>query len=189
MVYPSKISRKAAREAGLTHYFTGIACALGGISVRRTKDAHCLCDAHIAKHAERSSRGFQKNKSKITERRRSKSRSEEHQKYYLQNKDEIAAKQRERRIANPAKSAMYTRNYQARRMNATPTWFSDFDEFAIQEAYDLTKRREQETGIKHHVDHIVPLSGRKVCGLHCAANIQVIPALANRKKSNSHVVA
>lgn len=41
-----------------------------------------------------------------------------------------------------------------------------------------------ETGIQHQVDHIVPLRHPLVCGLHCEANLQVIPALDNQRKSN-----
>ena len=58
----------------------------------------------------------------------------------------------------------------------------------VVEAHDLAKQRELETGIKWEVDHIIPLAGRKVSGLHVASNIQVIPMTLNRKKSNRYAV-
>lgn len=86
--------------------------------------------------------------------------------------------------SNPEKKLELTRAYQAKKKEAIPSWFSDFDKFVMQEAYDLAKTREDQTGVKWHVDHIYPLSSDVVCGLHLATNIQVIPARVNLVKSN-----
>lgn len=73
--------------------------------------------------------------------------------------------------------------YRARKIMATPKWASteSIDELYL-EADELTKT----TGIRHSVDHIVPLKNRIVCGLHCEANLRVITLSENCSKGNYH---
>lgn len=56
--------------------------------------------------------------------------------------------------------------------------------FVFKEAHDLRKRRNLTTGIEWHVDHIEPLKGQDVCGLHIWSNIQVIPKILNLIKGD-----
>jgi hypothetical protein len=62
-----------------------------------------------------------------------------------------------------------------------PSWANDF---FISEAYHLAKIRSKATGIKWHVDHIVPLKSKLVCGLHVEHNLNVIPGSENVRKQN-----
>ena len=71
----------------------------------------------------------------------------------------------------------------ATKLNATPTWA---DQFIIREAYALAKLREKICGGKWHVDHIVPLRSKLVCGLHTHHNLRVIPASINISKNNRY---
>ena len=69
----------------------------------------------------------------------------------------------------------------AAKLQATPSWA---DIPAIRGIYKEALRRQEETGIRMHVDHIVPLQSAFVCGLHCEANLQILPGAENESKKN-----
>lgn len=68
---------------------------------------------------------------------------------------------------------------------AQPQWA---DTGKIQEFYLIASKLTKETGISHHVDHIIPLLGKQVSGLHVETNLQVIPAHENQVKSNKFYI-
>lgn len=204
------ISRKEAKAAGLSRYFTGEPCGHGFIAERETKTKKCVCESHKAMRAANANKRYLADRdSRLAKAKKYAEDNAEQVKlarrdHYIRNREAIkqnaagwAESNREsrRKIArewakrNRDIVSANNRKRQARKQNATPAWFGEFDDFVMKEAYDLAKRREAATGIKWEVDHIVPLAGRKVCGLHVGGNIQVIPMAENRKKSNRHVVA
>jgi len=69
-------------------------------------------------------------------------------------------------------------------IDATPSWLTSEHRQQISAIYFLSVQMTEETGIKHEVDHIVPISGKLVCGLHVPWNMRVIPKLENIRKSN-----
>lgn len=70
------------------------------------------------------------------------------------------------------------------RQNATPLWA---DLKAIGFIYNESKRLTEETGVKHNVDHIIPLRGKLVCGLHCENNLRIITETENKRKGKMFV--
>jgi len=80
-----------------------------------------------------------------------------------------------------ARSAEYESIKRASFTSATPSWAN---KFFIREIYHLCGLRTKLTGVKHHVDHIIPIQSKLVCGLHVENNLRVIPARINIIKSN-----
>lgn len=69
----------------------------------------------------------------------------------------------------------------AKKLSATPAWVNHD---AIKGIYDQAFNATVETGIAHHVDHIIPLQSEIVCGLHWEGNLTVMTAKENIQKSN-----
>ena len=87
--------------------------------------------------------------------------------------------------------ATYTANQIKRHLgkkHRTPKWLTEFDLTRINCYYQLAAMRSRESGEKWHVDHIIPLHGKIVSGLHVPNNLRVIPASENESKSNYYEV-
>ena len=89
------------------------------------------------------------------------------------------------RQRSPEKSRAAVRKYQAAKLERTVPW-ADSD--AIDFVYYAAALLERVGGKKWHVDHIIPLQGEKVSGLHVENNLQILEASDNIRKSNQYNV-
>jgi len=103
---------------------------------------------------------------------------------YLKNVFKHLATKKEYRENNKGKVNALSKMRKVNKINRTPKWTSELDVWMMKEIYELATLRTKLTGVKWHVDHIIPLQGELVSGLHTPFNMQVIPAIENIKKGN-----
>ena len=128
---------------------------------------------------------------------------EMHKKYAEKHKEVLAAKSLRWKKANPERVAEVSRKtrlknkarvlatkakYRASKRNKTPIWADKEHLWLIKQAYELAILRTKQFGFLWHVDHIIPLNGVNVSGLHVIENIQVIPAAENLLKNNKYEI-
>lgn len=88
-------------------------------------------------------------------------------------------------LKNKGRVVANVRHRELTKLRATPIWST---RASMRAFYVEAARLSNETGVAHEVDHIVPLRHAKVCGLHVAANLQVITRAANKSKGNKHYI-
>lgn len=108
--------------------------------------------------------------------------------YRLENPDKVIETRRKSgkkyAINNKVKIQAKSAKRRGRKLNATPNWLTKVQLLEIEDFYAATLMFRVYTGLEYHVDHIVPLQGKKVCGLHVPWNLQVLEASENMRKSN-----
>lgn len=104
--------------------------------------------------------------------------------WQVNNRDKVVAKSRRWQQRHPEKAVAAVTKRRIAKRQANASWDLELTNFVTNEAYELIRLRRKATGIDWHVDHILPLAGKEVCGLHVWNNLQVIPAVINLRKSN-----
>lgn len=88
------------------------------------------------------------------------------------------------RLRNMGKDAAKTAKRRATKFERTPKWLTTDQLSTIDAIYEQCVEINKLTGIVHHVDHIVPLNGKNVSGLHVPWNLRIVTAKVNLSKSN-----
>lgn len=106
--------------------------------------------------------------------------SESARRSYIKNKDSTQIAHRKYRENNPGMMNAISAKHRAAKLQATPSWADNEQIAAWYRVAEVLSRG----GVQFHVDHIVPLMGKYVRGLHSHDNLQVIPWFENMSKSN-----
>lgn len=178
--YPAK--RSEAIAIGAKWYFTGKPCKHGHAAKRQTSSKGCSECQKIA---------FAKWESKNLEYRakaKRKARSEHPERFreiQRKSRQKNAKSHRQRCLDRyKAKKPEYIANNKRRladKAQRTPAWANHQE---IKKIYAQASLKTATTGVEYHVDHIVPLRGKFVSGLHVEYNLQVIPKAENMRKYN-----
>lgn len=180
-------TRAEAKATKSKFYFTGKPCKHGHLSPRLVKGTCMECQkldwekqnerrknlpkSEAAKEAGR--RYYQKNTELV--KARAEARPAKQKREYKRRWD---AKNQDRRNLQ---NALYKRRHR----NATPKWLTQEHRNQIKHIYLQARVMTKLTGTRYVVDHIVPLRGKNVCGLHVPWNLEVMTHEANCRKSNT----
>ena len=113
-------------------------------------------------------------------------KSETDRTYRYLNKDRIKNYQSTYYSLNKPHYAERTARRKASKLQATPHWLSEKQLEEIAYIYNLRSEMNFLSDYEYHVDHIIPLQGENVCGLHVPWNLQLLPKEINLAKSNRH---
>lgn len=208
------MARVLAAECGEMFYVPETPCARGHLH-RRTSDGTCVECKQIAERVRVENNREAYNARKRQERSKHlpvlaekmrKIRASEAPEKRAQRLANAKEKQRVWRANNPqhegikASKKLYkqrnapkvlasTIKRRASKLQRTPAWLTQEDLWMIEQAYEIAKVRTKLFGFAWHVDHVIPLQGKEVSGLHVPNNLQVIPWRDNVVKANKHLPA
>jgi hypothetical protein len=199
-VEPHVVSIVDAKAAGLAWYFTGLPCPHGHVAKRSVSNRDCRACVNMRMAATRAKcpdkirskerhRYLANRETKREQMRQSrlrhveKRRAEDRNRYH-KNPEPKRAQARSWWKTDSRTRGLFNKRVQGRRArvkSATPPWLTTEQREAITRLYVEAAAREGEW----HVDHMVPLRGATVCGLHVPWNLQILAGDDNRRKSNA----
>lgn len=179
------IDKNEAKEQGLSRYFTGSPCSKGHISERYVSGrscVECVIETRKKKYLENTEKSKEQSRNWYLENLElHKTRSKFWQK---NNPEKVKLINKTWVINNRDIANARTNRRRSNKLQRTPSWANPKK---ILEFYSQSSELTLKTGIQYNVDHIIPLLGEFVSGLHVENNLQVITAEENNIKNNKFV--
>ena len=164
------MNRQEAIAASVPRYFTGKPCAHGHVAERYVASKTCV---------ECGNANAQKTKNKNPRKYLASVK-----KWQQANPGKTADYQRTYRLRNMGQRNLWTANYRSAKAFRQPSWLCAAQLAEMDSIYGYCSALRQ-VGLDYHVDHIVPLRGQSVSGLHVPWNLQVLPGSENMSKGNT----
>ncbi len=179
------VSRSDARAKGQTWYFTGKVCVHGHVTTRNVRNGTChRCTSDkVAIWQKNNPDRVKQNQDRWQEKNPGLSAKRVGQ-WYQENKERAIVANKMYKARNKDLMQFLSSKYRALRLLRVPKWLDDADYRMIRHAYKFAAEKTRETGVEWEVDHILPLQGKYVSGLHTWQNLRVIPAVDNNRKNN-----
>lgn len=183
-------TRAEAKATGATHYFTGEPCKHGHVAPRKTKGACIECVKNEWKVSNKKRADYFAAYNQSDAGRAAKAA------YYERNRDAVIARAQARpteekqayrqkwKANNVVQVRADTKARRRKHRDATPPWLTKKEKTEIRQLYQMAITMTKTTGEQYVVDHIIPLRGEFVCGLHVPWNLRVITQAQNLEKSN-----
>lgn len=170
------ITRQDAKAHGLRFYFSGIACPKGHVSKRRVPDyscATCMTEKSLRRyHANPAYKKLVRDglaRRSADPRKAAKLTAYRKEYWHRRNRDE------------PERRAYYLARYRAARNRRMPLWAN---QELILDVYRTAQKMQRGVKYRVAVDHVIPLRGKTVSGLHVHNNLQILTRSENCKKAN-----
>jgi len=184
------ISRKQAKIEGKTQYFTGHPCKYGHIDTRFVAGGTCRSCNQQTKKTDKSKQSYRRYRKQHKDKVNKRSIAYYHsslapkiKKLRNENPEEGYKNQRNWEKRHPGRKRAITAARQIAILQATPKWYK-YEKKAIADLYEQSSLLTKQTGKLYTVDHIVPIQGKKVCGLHTLCNLRIITGKENFSKNN-----
>ena len=182
------ISLSEAKKLGYKLYYTGKSCKHGHITTRYVANARCSKCASIASYKSIKNRRLNnlEFRNSDNEYRKNWIATKKLDDNYRQKCNIQANKLRKE---NPIKHREKVARHKLAKIQRVPTWLSKQDSQSIKGIYAMRDWMNLTMfGIKYEVDHIIPIRGNKVSGLHVPLNLQIIKAQNNAIKGNQYEI-
>lgn len=170
-----------SKGAGLTA--KGRACELCGADICHKKSNARFCSRDHKRKTSDMHRDWSAEYQRNAETKRAKALE-----YYYANHEQSKKRQLNRQKLRPETASACSASRRALKLQRTPSWLTDFDKLKIKCLHSVAAMLTRENKEPWHVDHIMPLQGYLVSGLHVPSNMQVLRGVENISKHNKFEV-